>query len=89
MSSPPDAATGLSGDIALGTGATSGLGQRFFLTLAAAGATVVACGRRKDRLAHVVETIEKHGGQAVALPLDVRDPASTTSFTRTCADRGC
>ena len=38
----PNASTDLTGEVALVTGATSGLGWRFAQVLAAAGATVVA-----------------------------------------------
>ncbi|MGH9276127.1 MAG: SDR family NAD(P)-dependent oxidoreductase [Acidimicrobiales bacterium] len=69
----PYASTDLSGEVALVTGATSGLGRRFAVTLAAAGASVVACGRRVDRLDEVVAEITAAGGQAAAVPLDVSD----------------
>ena len=69
----PYADADLSGQVALVTGATSGLGRRFAQTLAAAGACVVACGRRVDRLDEVVAEIEVAGGRAVAVPLDVSD----------------
>ncbi len=69
---PYDDAT-LSGQVALVTGATSGLGRRFAQTLGAAGASVVACGRRVERLDEVVAEITQAGGRAVAVPLDVSD----------------
>lgn len=72
----PYASTDLTGEVALVTGATSGLGHRFARTLAAAGASVVACGRRVDRLDEVVGEITRAGGQAVAVPLDVSDAAA-------------
>ncbi len=40
----------LSGLVAIVTGASSGLGRRFALTLADRGATVLAAARRLDRL---------------------------------------
>jgi len=69
----PYSGSDLTGEVALVTGATSGLGRRFAQTLAAAGASVVACGRRVDRLEEVVAEIEAAGGSAVAVPLDVSD----------------
>ncbi len=72
----PYASTDLTGEVALVTGATSGLGRRFAVTLAAAGASVVACGRRVDRLDEVVAEITAAGGQAAAVPLDVSDASA-------------
>ncbi|WP_235736385.1 SDR family NAD(P)-dependent oxidoreductase [Nocardioides alcanivorans] len=66
----------LAGQVALVTGAGTGLGRRFAVTLAAAGAAVAVCGRRLEPLAAVVEEIEGAGGRALAVALDVRDPAA-------------
>ncbi len=66
----------LTGQIALVTGASSGLGARFARTLAANGAKVVCAARRKDRLETLVATIEKAGGTAVAVEADVTVRAS-------------
>jgi NAD(P)-dependent dehydrogenase (short-subunit alcohol dehydrogenase family) len=65
--------TDLSGDVALVTGATSGLGRRFAHLLAQCGAKVALAGRRQERLDQVVKEIEAEGGAAFALPLDMRD----------------
>lgn len=66
----------LTGKIALVTGATSGLGRRFSLVLAKAGASVAITGRRVDRLQSLKEEIEAIGGKALSVALDVTDPAS-------------
>ena len=64
----------LTGEVALVTGASSGLGRRFSKTLAAHGVKVGIAARRTDRLARLKSDIEAAGGQAVAVTLDVADP---------------
>ncbi len=66
----------LEGRRALVTGASSGLGRRFALTLARAGAELVVVARRADRLADLVAEIEKLGSPAIAVSLDVTESAS-------------
>ena len=61
----------LQNETALVTGGGTGLGQGFARTLAAAGATVLVCARREEKLAETVEMIKQAGGDAHALPLDV------------------
>jgi NAD(P)-dependent dehydrogenase (short-subunit alcohol dehydrogenase family) len=63
----------LAGQVALVTGATSGLGRRFAVILAAAGAQVVACGRRAERLDHLCTEIDAAGGQCTGVVCDVTD----------------
>ena len=63
----------LTGEVALVTGASSGLGLRFAEVLAANGARVVLVARRADRLADVKQKIEKAGGKAIAVEADVLD----------------
>ncbi|MGV9861756.1 SDR family NAD(P)-dependent oxidoreductase [Rhodococcus koreensis] len=62
--------------MALVTGATSGLGRRFAHTLANAGAAVAVAGRRPDRVHEVVTEIERTGGHATGVVLDVLDDNS-------------
>ncbi|MGH9047316.1 MAG: SDR family NAD(P)-dependent oxidoreductase [Acidimicrobiales bacterium] len=70
----PHASTDLNGQVALVTGATSGLGLRFARVLAAAGASVGLAGRRRDRLDAAVAEIGEAGGTAIGVELDVTDP---------------
>lgn len=58
------------------TGASSGLGRRFAVMLAAAGAKVAVCARRTDRLADLVAEIQAAGGTAAAYAMDVQEEAS-------------
>ena len=66
----------LTGQVALVTGATSGLGWRFATVLAAAGATVVPAGRRRDRLEAVTAVIRAAGGLAHPVVIDTSDAES-------------
>jgi len=59
--------------VALVTGASSGLGDRFARVLAANGALVVLAARRMDRLKELRAQIESAGGAAHAVSLDVTD----------------
>lgn len=63
----------LTGKTALVTGASAGLGRHFARTLAAHGAAVVATARREAPLRELVGEIERAGGAALALALDVTD----------------
>jgi 3-oxoacyl-[acyl-carrier protein] reductase len=63
----------LTGEVALVTGASSGLGARFAQVLAANGAKVALVARRKDRLDALCATIASAGGTAIAVQADVLD----------------
>jgi len=69
----------LSGQVALVTGASSGLGARFAKVLAEQGAAVALVARRAERMAQVKHQIERAGGRAVAIEADVRDRAAMIS----------
>lgn len=69
----------LSGQVALVTGASSGLGRRFAVTLAAAGAGVVAAARRAERLEELAAEIGEAGGTCVPVAADVTEAADLVS----------
>jgi len=66
----------LTGEVAIVTGASSGLGARFAQVLAANGARVVLVARRKDRLDALCARIAAEGGTAIAIEADVLDRAA-------------
>ncbi len=79
----PNLSTDLTGQVALITGTTSGLGKRFAQVLAACGAKVVLTGRRVERLQSLAEEIRQNGGTAEHFALDMRDNDSII----TCVDQ--
>ncbi len=66
----------LSGQVALVTGTSRGLGQHFARALAGAGADLILTSRNADDLLPFVAEIEAMGRRAHPLALDVRDEAS-------------
>lgn len=79
----PDQIFDLTGQTALVTGASSGLGVQFALTLRSAGAEVVVAARRSERLAELCHA--RSGLTAVSC--DVSDPKSIESAYRTVEER--
>jgi NADP-dependent 3-hydroxy acid dehydrogenase YdfG len=79
----------LAGQVAVVTGASSGIGEVAALALAEAGADVVVTARRADRLEALVQRIEAAGRKALALAGDVVDEAFATDIiARTIAHFG-
>jgi NAD(P)-dependent dehydrogenase (short-subunit alcohol dehydrogenase family) len=64
----------LSGQVALVTGGTRGLGQAFAHGLSAAGARVVITGRSVDRVNAVAAELSTPTKQVVGFAADVTDP---------------
>jgi NAD(P)-dependent dehydrogenase (short-subunit alcohol dehydrogenase family) len=69
----PNNAWDLTGQVALVTGTTSGLGWRFATVLAKAGAKVALTGRRTERLEELAESIRADGGECAPFRLDMTD----------------
>jgi NAD(P)-dependent dehydrogenase (short-subunit alcohol dehydrogenase family) len=66
----------ITGQVALVTGASSGIGQHFAEVLTAAGAKVALAARRTDRLAELALAIEARGGACLPVTCDVTKPDS-------------
>jgi 3-oxoacyl-[acyl-carrier protein] reductase len=76
----------LTGRTAIVTGASRGIGRAIALTLAGAGATVVAAARGSNA-EETAQTVLARGGQAVSMSLDVTDPASPQALVDATLER--
>lgn len=63
----------LSGQTAIVTGASQGLGRAIAIALGASGARVACVARNAEKLADTVAAIESAGGTATAMPANVSD----------------
>ena len=69
----PNFSLDLSGQVALVTGASSGLGYRFAKVLASCGAEVAISARRVDKLESLASEIKEDGGKCIVVPIDMVD----------------
>ena len=75
--------------VALVTGASQGIGRATSLALAEAGAKVAIAARNTEKLASLAAEIAAAGGEALAVPMDVADPAQVkTGFQQLFAKFG-
>jgi NAD(P)-dependent dehydrogenase (short-subunit alcohol dehydrogenase family) len=79
----------LTGQVALVTGGTSGLGRAIAIGLAQAGAAVVVGSRDEGKVADTVTELSSMGEEHSGLRLDAADPASIeAAFRVVAAERG-
>jgi NAD(P)-dependent dehydrogenase (short-subunit alcohol dehydrogenase family) len=64
------------GQVALVTGASSGIGRHIAVLLAQHGASVAVAARSEDRLAVLVDEIVAAGGKAASIKLDITEIAA-------------
>lgn len=77
--------SGLSGRVAVITGASGALGGAVCLALARHGASVVASGRNAKALERIASSIRIEGGNAIAVTADVTNPESLENLRRQTA----
>jgi 3-oxoacyl-[acyl-carrier protein] reductase len=77
----------LSGQTALVTGASRGLGKSMALALGASGAKVACIARDVDKLKDTVEAIRAAGGTAEAFACDVTDGKSVEAVVEAVAEK--
>lgn len=69
----------LSGNVAVVTGASAGLGRQFALALAGQGADIALLARREEKLKAVAKEVEALGVKCIYIPCDVTEPAQIQS----------
>lgn len=77
----------LSGNTAIVTGTSQGLGKSMAIALGAAGAKVACVSRNAEKLAATVAAINDAGGTAEAFSCDVGDEASVNSVVDAVAEK--
>lgn len=73
--------------VVLITGASSGIGRALALELGRRGARLGLTARRGEELLRLSEEVERAGGEALALPADVRDPSAMNGVAERVRER--
>jgi NADP-dependent 3-hydroxy acid dehydrogenase YdfG len=79
-------AVDLRNKVVLITGASSGFGEDAARLFAKEGCRVVLAARRLDRLQALAQDIQADGGEALAIPMDVNEPAEIAVMVQTALD---
>ncbi len=76
----------LDGQVAIVTGASSGIGEATATALASRGASVVLAARREDALEEVAARIEDEDGEALVVPTDITADDDIDELVETTTD---
>ncbi|WP_059059052.1 MULTISPECIES: SDR family oxidoreductase [Halobacteriales] len=77
----------LEGQVAIVTGASSGIGEATAQSLASRGASVVLAARREDQLEELASKIEDEDGDALVVPTDVTDDEDIDNLVESTTDK--
>lgn len=77
--------TDLSGQVAVVTGASQGLGKAVAVALGSCGATVVCLARNAEKLAATVAEVDAAGGKGQAVPCDITDRSAAAAAIENAA----
>jgi 3-oxoacyl-[acyl-carrier protein] reductase len=78
---------GVTGRVALVTGASQGIGRACALALAEGGASVALAARNEEKLAQVAQEIAAKGGQAATFRMDVSNEDEVKSAVKAAIER--
>ena len=78
---------GVTGRVALVTGASQGIGRACALALAEGGAAVALAARNEEKLAQVAQEITAKGGQAATFRMDVSNEDEVKSAVKAAIER--
>jgi short-subunit dehydrogenase len=76
----------LRGKVVLITGASSGFGEDTARLFANEGCKVVLAARRLEKLQELAADIQSKGGEAIAIPVDLNEPAEIEVMVQTAID---
>lgn len=79
-------ASTLRGKVILITGASSGFGEEAARLFASEGCRVVLAARRLEKLQELAADIQSQGGEAIAIPVDLNEPAEIKVMVQTALD---
>lgn len=79
--------TNLSGQVALITGASNGIGEAIARALAARGVRLALAARRTDRVESLAREVTEAGGEALALTTDVREEDQVEAMVAATVER--